>query len=165
MKYMAANLLLIWLPPTRFFGLKRTLLRMLGITIGDGTRICGGVQFFGAGRVIFGRECWIGLNARFYTSSGRSVTIGDGCDVAPDVCFMNGTHEMGGPERRAGANLSNDVTVGSGSWIGIRAVLLGGAKIGHGSMVAAGSLISGQETPPNSLLAGTPAKVIRQLET
>jgi acetyltransferase-like isoleucine patch superfamily enzyme len=164
MKYMIANLLLALIPPTRFFGLKRTLLRALGITVGQGTRICGGVQFFGAGRVAIGRDCWIGINTRFYTSLGRDVTIGDRCDVAPDVCFMNGTHEMGGPERRAGAGMSADIVVGSGSWVGVRSILLGGARIGEGSMVAAGSLVLGQDTPPDSLLAGSPAKLLRKLD-
>jgi len=47
--------------------------------------------------------------------------------------------------------------------IGIRAVLLNGSVIGKGSIVAAGSLVpEGRVIPPNSLVMGTPAKVVRE---
>lgn len=164
MKYMLANLLLALLPPTRCFRMKRVLLRLLGIRIGDGTRICGAVQFFGGGRVVLGQDCWIGLNVRFYTSPNGNVVIGDRCDIAPETCFMNGSHEMGGPERRAGPGQSDHIRVGSGTWIGVRSILLGGSNIGEGCMVAAGSIVRGPATTPHSLLAGAPAKVVRQLQ-
>ena len=160
---MIANLMLSLLPPTRLFGLKRLLLRTLGVVVGDGTRVCGAVQFFGGGKVAIGRDCWIGLNVRFYTSPAANVTIGDNCDIAPETCFMTGTHEMGGPDRRAGPGRSDHVWIGGGTWIGVRSTLLGGAEIGRGSIVGAGSLVLGRETEANSLLMGSPAKVMRQL--
>ena len=164
MRFMIANFLLALLPPTRLFGLKRRLLRMLGIILGKGTSICGGVQFFGGGRVLIGRDCWIGINTKFYTSPNGNVTIGDFCDIAPDTCFMNGSHEMGDSHRRAGAGRSQHIEVGPGTWIGVRSILLGGSQIGPGCMIAAGSLVLDQKVEANTLLAGIPARVIRQLE-
>ncbi len=55
-------------------------------------------------------------------------------------------------------------TVGDGTLIGIGAVVLNGAKIGKSSIVGAGSLVTeGKEFPDNSMIMGSPAKVVRTL--
>lgn len=55
-------------------------------------------------------------------------------------------------------------TVGDGSLIGIKAVVLNGAKIGRNCLVGAGSLITeGKEFPDGSMIMGAPAKVVREL--
>ncbi len=55
-------------------------------------------------------------------------------------------------------------TIGAGSLIGIQAVILNGAKIGKNCLVGAGALVTeGKEFPDNSLIVGSPAKVIRTL--
>ncbi|QOR39878.1 gamma carbonic anhydrase family protein [Billgrantia diversa] len=55
-------------------------------------------------------------------------------------------------------------TIGNGSLVGIQAVILNGAVIGENCLVAAGAVVKeGAEFPPNSLIVGAPAKVIREL--
>ncbi len=163
MNFYIANFVLALLPPTRLFGLKRLILRMLGISVGEETRVCGAVKFYGGGRVTIGAKCWIGLGASFYTSPGADVEIGDRCDIAPQVAFMCGSHELGTPERRAGAGKASTILVGAGTWIGIRSAILGGAEIGAASIVGAGSLLLPGKYPENALLLGAPAKVTREL--
>jgi len=72
--------------------------------------------------------------------------------------------------------LGNDVTVGHSAivhgaivedevLIGMRAVVMNGARIGRGSVVAVGSVVTeGAIVPPDSVAVGTPAKVIRKIE-
>ena len=158
MRYMIANMLLVLLPPTRFFAVKRTLLRWLGVSIGPSTRICGGVAFYGAGRVVIGRETWVGIDCRFYTSLGYIIEIGDSCDVAPELTFINGTHSIGGAERRAGANKADNIRIGSGTWVGARALVLGGADVGDSSVIGANSMLLPTIYPSSSLILGSPAK-------
>ena len=56
-------------------------------------------------------------------------------------------------------------TIGDGSLIGIQAVVLNGAKIGRNCIVGAGSVVTeGKEFPDNSLIIGSPAKVVRTLD-
>jgi carbonic anhydrase/acetyltransferase-like protein (isoleucine patch superfamily) len=56
-------------------------------------------------------------------------------------------------------------TVGDNSLIGIQAVVLNNAKIGRNSIVGAGSVVTeGKEFPDNSLIIGSPAKVVRTLD-
>ena len=48
--------------------------------------------------------------------------------------------------------------------VGIGAIVLDGARIGHGSVVGAGALVTtGTRVPPHSLVLGTPARVIKTL--
>jgi carbonic anhydrase/acetyltransferase-like protein (isoleucine patch superfamily) len=56
-------------------------------------------------------------------------------------------------------------TIGDGTLIGIGAVVLNGANIGKGCLVGAGSLVTeGKAFPDGSMIMGSPAKVVRQLE-
>jgi carbonic anhydrase/acetyltransferase-like protein (isoleucine patch superfamily) len=56
-------------------------------------------------------------------------------------------------------------TIGDGALIGIQAVVLNGARIGKNCLVGAGALVTeGKEFPDNSLIVGSPAKAVRQLD-
>jgi carbonic anhydrase/acetyltransferase-like protein (isoleucine patch superfamily) len=56
-------------------------------------------------------------------------------------------------------------TIGDGSLIGIQSVILNKARIGKGCIVGAGSVVTeGKEFPDYSLIVGSPAKVVRQLD-
>lgn len=163
MTYHIANLILAILPPTRWFELKRVILLLLGFRIGKGTRICGGVKFFGSGKIVIGADCWIGIGTHFYTSERGNVFIGRNCDIAPEVCFHCGTHLLGPRHRRAGAGRSRSIQIGRGSWIGVRATVLLGARIGRGSIVGAGTLVLEGRSDADSLVFGTPGRVTRRL--
>ena len=164
MRYYVANLFLALLPPTRFFVFKRILLRACGIGVGCGTRVCSGTKFYGAGRVVIGSDCWIGLETKFYTAEQAQIRIGDRCDIAPEVMFICGSHEIGDAERRAGAGTACSIEIGSGIWIGARSTVLGGAQLSNSSIYAAGSLVPGGSYPESVLMAGHPVRVIRSLD-
>lgn len=83
---------------TKYFGIKRWLLKRIGYTIGSNTKIVGPV--FNTGRLIVGANCWVGRNLTIHGNG--VVMIGDNCDVAPDVTFLTGGHRIGGHDRRAG---------------------------------------------------------------
>lgn len=157
------NLLVALLPATRLFSAKRLLWRACGAAVAKGVKVNAGARLFGTGRVEIGADTWIGIGCTFVVPHGASVRIGAQCDIAPDVLFECGSHRIGGPERRAGEGYSAPITVGAGTWIGARVVLLGGAELGPGSLVAAGAVVRAGVYPPQALLAGVPARVVRQL--
>jgi virginiamycin A acetyltransferase len=50
--------------------------------------------------------------------------------------------------------------IGGDVWIGARAVILGGVKIGHGAVIGAGAIVT-KDIPPHAIAVGVPAKVVR----
>ena len=59
---------------------------------------------------------------------------------------------------------SPDIVIGENVWMGARVVILGGARIGDNSIVGAASVVD-FEVPPNSIVAGNPARVAARLRT
>lgn len=142
-----------------FFPAKRNLLRSIGYEIGENTKIVGPIHNTGTLRI--GANCWIGCNLTVHGNG--TVTIGDNCDIAPDVTFLTGGHQMGDHSRRAGKGESYHIAVGSGVWIGGRVTLLLNTSIGDGSMIAACACVS-KDVPADTMVAGVPAKVMKELE-
>lgn len=164
LKRYFVNMLVALIPPTRAFGFKRFLWRLTGDTVGQSASINGGARIWGVGRVSVGDRSWLGMNLVVIVPEGAEVTIGANVDIGPDVLFECGSHDIGGPERRAGTERSVGIDIGSGTWIGCRVTILGGARLGAGCAVAAGALVIAGEYPDNVLLAGVPARVVRQLD-
>ena len=145
---------------TRFFGLKRRLLNGIGNQIGEGTRVVGPI--FCSAKLIVGENCWIGR--QFAAEGNGMVTIGDNCDIAPQVTMLTGGHLIGDADRRAGEGQTYTITVGNGTWIGARATLVGGVTVGNSCVVAACACVT-KDLGDNVVMGGVPAKVIRELDT
>lgn len=94
---------------TRFFAAKRRLLRSIGYEIGDNTKIVGPIH--NTGTLCIGADCWVGCNLT--VSGNGTVTIGDNCDIAPDVTFLTGGHRIGSHARRAGEGETYRISVGN----------------------------------------------------
>ncbi|MEI7369839.1 DapH/DapD/GlmU-related protein [Pectobacterium sp. 1950-15] len=148
------------LPISRFFSLRRFLLRLVKVHVGNNVCYCGGGGVYGNGDVLLGNNVWLSPNVRIYSNVMATVTIKDNCDIGPEVSFITGSHEIGTSDRRAGKGTAVSITVEEGCWVGARAMILGGVTIGKGAIVAAGSVVI-DNVPPNSLVAGVPAKVKR----
>jgi carbonic anhydrase/acetyltransferase-like protein (isoleucine patch superfamily) len=95
--------------------------------------------------ISIGENCNLQEGAVLHADPGFPLTLGDNVSVGHQAMI-------------------HGCTVGEGSLIGIQAVILNGAKIGKNCLVGAGALVTeGKEYPDNSLILGTPAKVVRTL--
>lgn len=144
---------------TNRFELKRKLLRSLGYEIGEGTKIVGPI--YCSGKLSVGKNCWIGKN--LFINGNGSVTIGDNCDISPEVIFQTGGHVIGSSERRAGKGIVYHTAIGNGCWIGARSTVLGGVKIGDGCIIAACACVC-KDVEQDSMVGGVPARLIRRLD-
>lgn len=138
------------------FEKKRKLLNKLGHSIGEGTKIVGPLDV--TGKLIIGKDCWIGKNFSVYGNG--TVTIGDNCDIAPDVSFITGDHQIGNAERRAGKGVTQNINVGNGCWVGARTTLYN--NVGNSSIVGACAFVN-KPIEDNVLVGGVPAKKIKDL--
>lgn len=128
------------------------IVRTDGVTIGGGTRF----QVYPGGRIEIGKGTF--LNRGVSITSESSVTIGEYSLMAYDV-FISDTneHDWPGIETRTAP-----ISIGSYVWIGARSIVLSGVTIGDGSVIAAGSVVT-KDVPHHTLVAGNPARVIREL--
>ncbi|GEN81307.1 acyltransferase [Actinotalea fermentans] len=117
--------------------------------------------WFGSRDVRIGRGTYVGHHCLFDTWA--PVTIGARCAIAMQVSFVTSSHELGGPDKRAGAMTARPVTVEDGVWIGARATVLPGVTIGTGAVVAAGAVVT-EDCAPHTLYAGVPARAVRALD-
>ena len=125
----------------------------------DGVRIIGDVEIGEDSSIWFNTVIRGDVN---YIRLGKRVNV-------QDMCMLHVTNG------KFPLTLEDDVSVGhsvslhgcvlrSGCLVGIGAIVLDGAEIGRGALVAAGTLVrEGVAVPPNTLFAGAPGRVIREL--
>jgi maltose O-acetyltransferase len=118
-------------------------------------------QWFFSSEIHIGEGAWLGQGGYFDTRA--PITIGARAGIAPGVKLVTADHELGGPERRAGAYAPRPIVVGDGAWIGASATILSGVTIGPGAVIASGSVVH-RDCEPHTLYGGVPAKPIRALE-
>lgn len=117
-------------------------------------------NYFGVGKVhlMIGEGSFINYNCWF--DLGGDITLGENCNVAMNVTFMNSDHEIGTEDKRAGRYCPKAITVGKGTWIGANVTIMPGVTIGSGCIIAAGSVVT-KDCEDNMLYAGVPAKMVK----
>jgi len=114
----------------------------------------------------YGENIFVGDG--FYANTGcvvldcARVEIGDRVLFAPNVQMYAATHPVEAEIRASGLECARPITIGDDVWIGGGAIVLPGLAIGDRSVVGAGSVVS-KDVPADVLVAGNPARVIREL--
>jgi len=140
------------------------------MTIGSGVRLSGrqSIAFsnwgeWGEPELRIGNETFVGHDCSF--SVARSVCIGDHCLLATGVRVQDHDgHPIDAAERRVGRSSATvqPVVIESDVWIGTGAIILKGVHIGDRAVVAARSVVT-KDVPPDTIVAGNPARVVKQL--
>ena len=101
----------------------------------------------------------IGVRAQI---SGK-VTIGKNVMMGPDVCIYARNHaydRLDIPMNRQGFAPEQPIVIGDDVWIGARVIILPGVKVGTGSIVGAGAVVT-KDVPDYAVVGGNPAHVIK----
>lgn len=111
------------------------------ICIGQGSRLLGAAELSAieSTRIDIGKDCLFSSEIFFRTGDSHSLLDMDGKRI----------------------NASESIVVEDHVWIGMRAGVLKGARIAADSVVGACSLVTGQHTQSNCVLAGVPAKIVK----
>lgn len=133
---------------------RRFFYRIAGMRIGSGSTIHMGAVFYDASKISIGQDSIIGENA---VLDGRDkLTIGDHVDIASEVMIYNAEHDISDENFKA---ITAPVEIGDYVFIGPRAIILPGVKVGRGGVVGAGAVVT-KDIGEFEIVGGVPAKVI-----
>lgn len=136
--------------------LRRLFYRVDGIKIGRGSTIHMGARFYDPHNIAIGEDSIIGENA---VLDGRDkLTIGNHVDIASEVMIYNSQHEVN--DSNFGAT-TGPVVIEDYVFIGPRAIILPGVKIGRGAVIGAGAVVT-RDVAEFAIVGGVPATVIGQ---
>ena len=118
--------------------------------------------FYTAGgrRIRVGHKVFINQCCTIYDLGG--VQIGDLAMIGPNVSLITTGHAMAPAQRRKTIE-SRPIVIGRNVWIAAGATILGGVTVGDNAVVGAGAVVT-CDVPPNTFVAGAPARVVRQLD-
>ena len=124
---------------------------------------CKLVTICASAKIFIGKDT--GLNGTSIVARSKKIIIGQRVAIAPNVVIMDSPfHKIWPPLERnnySGKELDTDIFIGDDVWISTGCIILPGASIGKGTVVAARSLIN-KKFPKNCLIGGIPAKIIKE---
>jgi acetyltransferase-like isoleucine patch superfamily enzyme len=103
-----------------------------------------------------GTDVFINMGCRFQDTGG--ITIGDGSLIGHGSTLTTLNHSLD-PHRR-GDMVPAPVVIGRKAWLGAGVTVVPGVTIGDGAVVGAGAVVT-KDVPPDTIVAGVPARVIR----
>jgi len=141
------------------------------ICIGENVRLSGKPSFLFSSKlypepsITIGDNTFIGHGTSF--AAGRSIVVGNDCLIAGGVHFAdNDGHPLNYLDRMQHLPPSLEdvkaVRIGNNVWIGSRAVILKGVTIGDRAVVGTCAVVT-HDVPPDTVVAGNPARVIKHL--
>jgi acetyltransferase-like isoleucine patch superfamily enzyme len=109
--------------------------------------------------ISIGRNVFINLNCTFYDLGG--LDIANDVMIGTNVSIITSGHPVD-PSRRRAFTIAKPIAIERNVWIAAGATIIGGVTVGENSVVAAGSVVT-RNVPPNTLVGGNPARIIRSI--
>lgn len=147
-------MLIRWAGHVPIHFIRRWTYRVAGVKIGKGSVIHIGVNFFNPKGVEIGEGTIVGDNC--FLDGRAPLKIGNHVDIASQVLIYNSEHKINHPEFEAE---EESVEIDDYVFVGPRAIIQPGIKIGRGAIIAAGAVVT-KDVAPGKVVGGVPAKVI-----
>jgi maltose O-acetyltransferase len=116
---------------------------------------------------VYGQNIYLGdhvfLNVHCALLDCNEIRIGNHVMIGPYVQIYTPAHELQAAPRIAGWEVAKPITIADNVWIGGNAILLPGVTVSENAVVGAGAVVS-RDVPPNTVVAGNPARVIRKID-
>ena len=139
--------------PLRWAVYRAARLDVRTMNVFSGTRITGRGLSIGA-RTFVNHQCYLDV-ARGH------IEIGEDCHLAPQVMVLTATHGLDEDGHASREEEYLTTVIGDHVWIGARAIILPGAVVEDGCVVAAGAVVTGH-CAAGGVYGGVPARLIRQ---
>ena len=134
--------------------IRRLIFTLAGVRMGPKSTLHVGCRFYYPAGVTVGEGTIIG--DRCFLDGRAPLIIGNHVDIASQVLIYNSEHDLNAPDFAASVA---PVTIGDYVFIGPRAIILPGVKIGRGAVVAAAAVVT-KDVPDFAIVGGVPAQVI-----
>ena len=134
--------------------IRNLIWKSVGVSLGKNSTLHTGVRVYDPRNIKVGEGTIIGYGC--FIDGRDKVTIGDHTDIASEVMIYSSEHDLSAPDFHA---VSEPVSIGDYVFIGPRAIILAGVKIGDGAVVAAGAVVT-KDVPAYTIVGGVPAKEI-----
>lgn len=157
--------LLKYLPPTnnRYFNFIRPIRSSVAAKCldmaGKNINVEQNANFGNGSGIQIGNNSGIGVRC----SVRGPLFIGDNVMMGPEVMIITSNHDFSRidiPMNQQGSFPQKKVVIGNDVWIGTRAIILPGVKIGNGAIVGAGAIVT-KDIPDYAIVGGNPARIIR----
>lgn len=157
--------LLRYLPPTnnRYFSFIRPIRSSVAAKCldqaGKNINVEQNANFGSGSGIKIGDNSGIGVSC----SIRGPLIIGNNVMMGPEVIVITSNHNFSRidiPMNLQGSLPQKEVVIGDDVWIGTRAIILPGVKIGNGSIIGAGSIVT-RDVPDYAIVGGNPARIIR----
>lgn len=135
------------------------------LLVGDRVMI---VSTIATSEIAVGPQATLEIGERVYINYGcsiissQSIRIGPRCSIGTHAIMMDNDFHRLEPERRNERPESRPIVLEENVWLGARVTVLRGVRIGAGSAIGAGSVVT-RDIPPRSVAVGLPARVVRSL--
>jgi len=134
-----------------FHSVRNQVYAMAGIRLGAGSKIHLWARFYEPRNIKIGQDTIIGDHA--FIDGRDKVTIGDHVDIASQVLIYNSEHDINSEDFQG---ILSPVEIGDYVFIGPRAIILPGVRIGKGAVVGAGAVVT-KDVPEFTIVGGVPA--------
>lgn len=140
-----------WIPIHSF---RKLVYRGAGLRIGRKSYIHVGARFFYPGNIKIGQGSIIGEKA--FLDGRDKLVIGNHVDIASEVMIYNSEHDIQSEDFKA---ITAPVAISDHCFIGPRAIILPGVRVGRGAVIGAGAVVT-KNVPDLAIVGGVPAQII-----
>lgn len=116
--------------------------------------------------VDYGENIHIGartfINYNLTALDVATITIGEDCQIGPNVQLLTPTHPIDPQPRRGKLEAAQPISLGDNVWLGGGVIVCPGVSIGENSVIGAGAVVT-KDIPANVVAVGNPARVIRSI--
>ena len=168
-----AGIIIGW--PSNYIGMylrARFYKKKLGKGFGENPQISVGTRISPHPNLEIGDNFIVGRNAYISAAHSTGIFIGNNVILAQGVFIRSANHSFSDTDVpiNAQGHSSKEVSLEDGRafsiiieddvWMGANALILSGVKIGRGSVIGAGAVVTPMDIPEHSIVAGNPARII-----
>ncbi|MFE5241019.1 MULTISPECIES: sugar O-acetyltransferase [unclassified Streptomyces] len=138
----------------------RTILAELLDSVGEGVEVRPPLYVDYGSNIAIGARTFV--NYHLTALDVARITIGEDCQIGPNVQLLTPTHPVEPEPRRDKLEAALPITIGDNVWLGGGVIVCPGVTIGDNSVIGAGAVVT-KDIPADVVAVGNPARVVREI--